>query len=286
VNTRLVSDAFLRTPFPEAQQHQLRGSTTLHVGLGSIGSAIANSLVRAGVGGGIYADVDSVGIENLYRHEACLLDVGRRKAHSERDRSLSLNPGFRVEAMDEDLLSWPTRELDALIGRVNLIIETTDKHSVKVGMMTAAYRNHCPILFCGAHENAKSGEILFWLGTGACYACLPREAAPPHRRTLDYTNAADPEDYAGEPGLGAAIREYAACAAQAALAILLRNAGSELSRQVLGMGARYILLGSAGCAGYHVFEHPFQNFLQPLSGINPECSVHNPEATLRLLAEG
>src|SRR5690606_8736568 len=71
------------------------------VGCGSFGSALADMLVRAGLGRLTLIDPETLSIENIGRHVLTTRDVGRPKAEGLGGRLLEINPQLEVEARQE-----------------------------------------------------------------------------------------------------------------------------------------------------------------------------------------
>lgn len=284
---RAFSDTLARTPFKAEYKDLLARRTVMLVGLGSIGCKISDLIVRAGVGGLVLADVDRISIENVSRHTADLVSINRWKVDYEAEAMRRINPAINITTCHDDITMWSPQDREELMAPVSMIVESTDRHSMKRAMMAEAFQRKLPIVYAGAYENGAGGEVLYWPGDAAqaCYGCIPREAEAPKGKTLDYTTATHPEDYAGEPGLAAAVSVYACAAAQVILASLLRDTDCEMSRFLRDERYRYLVMGSAASRGFHVFQHPFQNVFQPVVGINPTCSIHHPEAFLQQLME-
>ncbi len=80
---------------------KLKNSSVAVFGLGGVGSYIAESLARCGVGKMTVIDGDAVSPSNLNRQLiATVRTVGRRKAEVTRERLLSINPEAEVTAVD------------------------------------------------------------------------------------------------------------------------------------------------------------------------------------------
>ena len=90
---------FLRSEMlwgPEAQQ-RLAASHVILFGLGGVGSYVAESLARAGVGESPPVDPDTVGLTNLNRQlEALHSTLGRPKADAVAARLGDINPQLRL----------------------------------------------------------------------------------------------------------------------------------------------------------------------------------------------
>lgn len=79
-------------------QQKLSRATVGIAGLGGLGSHIAVSLARLGVGRLILADFDAVDLTNLNRQHYFLRHLGRPKAEALREQLMDLNPYLTYEA--------------------------------------------------------------------------------------------------------------------------------------------------------------------------------------------
>ena len=73
------------------------------LGVGALGSSIAEQLVRAGLDDIALLDGDLVAAGNVCRHGATLVDVGRTKVQAIAQRLLQISPQVRVKEVVEDL---------------------------------------------------------------------------------------------------------------------------------------------------------------------------------------
>lgn len=81
------------------------GKSVAVVGVGSVGSKIAEMLLRSGVDQLVLVDGDVFLPANLERHILDWRDVGFRKAHAVKRRLLHIAPGAQIEVIDESL-NW------------------------------------------------------------------------------------------------------------------------------------------------------------------------------------
>ena len=101
-------------------QQKLLQSTALVVGLGGLGSPVAMYLAAAGVGHLILADFDVVELSNLQRQVAHNTgDIGELKSHSAKATCLALNPGLKIDTLDEVL---DAESLEALVPQCDVVI--------------------------------------------------------------------------------------------------------------------------------------------------------------------
>ncbi len=107
----------------EAEQKRLRTACVFVCGTGGMGGAVVMSLIRAGVGKLILADIDHFDHSNLNRQLFATLDtVGARKAEATRDMCLRLNPEAQIEVLGSD---W-TDHVERLTTEANVVVNGTD----------------------------------------------------------------------------------------------------------------------------------------------------------------
>ena len=107
----------------EAEQAKLRAATVFVCGTGGMGGAAVQSMIRAGLGRLILADIDDFEVSNLNRQVFCTLDhVDQHKAKATRDQCLRINPEARIEVLGAE---WTDR-VDDLIAAADVVINGTD----------------------------------------------------------------------------------------------------------------------------------------------------------------
>jgi molybdopterin-synthase adenylyltransferase len=107
---------------PGDVQQRLRSASILIAGCG-IGSAIAESLVRAGCERLTLVDGDDVALHNLNRQDFVARDVGRRKVEALADRLRAINPEARIAVRD----AWIGAEnAGALAAEADVVVDTID----------------------------------------------------------------------------------------------------------------------------------------------------------------
>jgi tRNA threonylcarbamoyladenosine dehydratase len=132
-----MQDAFSRTELLIGSEalYLLRASTVAVIGLGGVGSWAAEALARAGVGGLVLVDEDSISMSNINRQViATMGSVGRPKAEVMAERIRDINPEARIEAVHgrfdaesaERLvkpgLSYVVDAIDAVSAKLELIL--------------------------------------------------------------------------------------------------------------------------------------------------------------------
>lgn len=98
------------------------------LGLGGLGSNIALSLARLGVGNMLLVDFDIINITNIFRQNYRLEHIGRLKTDCILEEIREINPYLNVEIKNIKI----TREnIIELIENYNIICEAFDKSEVK-----------------------------------------------------------------------------------------------------------------------------------------------------------
>jgi molybdopterin/thiamine biosynthesis adenylyltransferase len=119
----------------EDEQARLRGARVFIAGVGGMGSAALGCLVRSGVGGFVFADIDSFEVSNLNRQMFANLDtVGMPKAEATAAAIARINPECEVEVLGAE---WVDR-LDEILPAVDVAINGCDSARATIALMRAA----------------------------------------------------------------------------------------------------------------------------------------------------
>lgn len=152
----------------EAEQKSLKGARVFVCGTGGMGGSATMTLIRAGVGHLILADIDEFEISNLNRQLFATLDtVDQNKAQATRDQCLRINPEAQIEVLGAN---W-SDDVNRLVSSSDVVINGTDnlgaslllyrsarKHGRKV---IDAYASPLPSVYVTAPEDPMPEE---WLG--------------------------------------------------------------------------------------------------------------------------
>lgn len=105
------------------EQERLRDACVFVCGNGGMGGAAVMTLIRAGVGKLILADIDRFDVSNLNRQLFATLDtVGQPKSEATRDMCLRLNPEAEIEVLGPD---W-TDHVERLVQQAQVVVNGTD----------------------------------------------------------------------------------------------------------------------------------------------------------------
>ncbi len=128
-------------------QEKLKNSSVLIVGLGGLGSPIAQYLVAAGVGRIGLCEYDQLEIHNLQRQTLyTTLDVGRSKLEVALEHLALVNPNIKLEAHDK-LEEFAARET---LAGYNLIVDGTDNIKARYLISDTSVALEKPCVWGGA----------------------------------------------------------------------------------------------------------------------------------------
>jgi sulfur carrier protein ThiS adenylyltransferase len=107
---------------------KLSRSVVAVAGCGGIGSNAAVSLVRAGIGELIIADMDIIEASNLNRQYYFTDEIGLKKVFTLKSRLNSINPDCRITAYNVELVR---EDVKKLFGAADILIEAFDNAESK-----------------------------------------------------------------------------------------------------------------------------------------------------------
>ena len=141
----------------------LRESTVAIVGLGSIGSKVAASLARSGVGRFTLLDDDLVHPANLVRHDADWFSVGQHKVDAVSDRLTLINPNISVERRRHRLSGQESSASAAsalsALGKADVIIDATANSSVFTLCAHVAKHTKTPLIWMEVFAGGIGGLV-------------------------------------------------------------------------------------------------------------------------------
>ncbi|MEL6954496.1 MAG: ThiF family adenylyltransferase [Pseudomonadota bacterium] len=127
----------------EAEQERLRTGCVFVCGTGGMGGAAVMSLIRAGLGHMILADIDSFEVSNLNRQLfATLKTVGQDKAEATAAACRLINPEARIEVLGHD---WPD-QVDSACAEASAVINGTDDLGASLLLYRTARAQGRPII--------------------------------------------------------------------------------------------------------------------------------------------
>ena len=165
-------------PLGEEGQRRLAGSRALLCGCGALGTVLANTLVRAGVGRVRIVDRDFVELNNLQRQ--VLFDeedvaATLPKAVAAATKLRKINSDVEIEPLVADVVHT---NILGLCDGVDVILDGTDNFETRFLLNDAAIRLGIPWVYGGC-LGAEGQTMTILPGETACLRCLMSEAPPP-----------------------------------------------------------------------------------------------------------
>jgi adenylyltransferase/sulfurtransferase len=165
-------------PLGEAGQRRLCQSRALVCGCGALGSMLATTLVRAGVGSVRIVDRDFVQTNNLQRQT--LFDEedvarGLPKAIAAAEKLRVANSQVEVEPIVADV---DHTNIEELCDGVDVIVDGTDNFETRFLVNDAAVRHDIPWVYGGC-LGAEGQTMTILPHETACLRCLIEECPPP-----------------------------------------------------------------------------------------------------------
>ena len=161
----------LFAPIGREGQERLRGSRVLVIGCGALGSALAETMVRAGVGRLTVVDRDLVESSNLQRQSLFAEDDAARarpKAVAAEARLRSINSGVEVQGIVADV-DPPTAA--RLVGDADLVLDGTDNFETRYIVNDVCLQAGVPWVY-GACVAAHGAALAIRPGTTPCLRCV------------------------------------------------------------------------------------------------------------------
>lgn len=158
-------------PIGEQGQRKLLGSSAAIVGMGALGTVIANHLVRSGVGYVRMIDRDLVEISNLQRQS--LYDEEDAANHlpkviAAENKLRKINSSVKVEAIVADL---NLDNAEDLLAGFDVIVDGTDNFSTRYLINDISVKLGIPWVYGGA-VSSRGMFAVFVPGKTPCYRCL------------------------------------------------------------------------------------------------------------------
>lgn len=237
-------------------------------GLGSVGSLVALELARAGVGGFMLVDNDTLAYHNLCRHQCGIESVGRFKVSAMRDMIQRINPHAEVTIVPHILEEVSKAQFDGFIDKETLVVGCADNREGDL------YANHISILYdvpfvsIGFWERAFAGEIFYSIpGKTPCYECVFGRGTPEvsKRSSENHRYYTEKEDLAQTrfvPGISTDINFITTVGIKLVLDLLNMNVDSYIPRLLDSLSQFTILCNTnkTQIAGemVDIFSYPLQ----------------------------
>ncbi|KHN78876.1 Ubiquitin-like modifier-activating enzyme 5 [Toxocara canis] len=160
----------------------IREKSVLVVGIGGVGSVVAEMLTRCGIGKLLLFDYDKVELANMNRLFYQPHQSGSSKVDAARSTLTSINPDVEFEVYNMNITTVNNYKIfvdrirnGGLLGsKVDLILSCVDNFEARMTINTACNEEGHVWMESGVSENAVSGHIQYIdPGRTACFACMP-----------------------------------------------------------------------------------------------------------------
>ncbi|WP_432193703.1 ThiF family adenylyltransferase [Streptomyces sp. bgisy027] len=266
----------------------LAGRHVLLVGAGSVGSYLADVLVRSGVGRLTVVDPDRVEAANIGRSLFIAHDIGTPKAKASVRHLRNVHPGVKARAWRASVADIPPKRWRKLLPHVDLVIAATDDNAAQQRLNHLAYWFGTPAVFVGLYQGAAGGEVVFSKPPLPCWACSTGGV----RESLGGLGMRPDTDYDtgrsfAVPGLLPDIQHVASSGAKIALALLhgderdritcflAKPLEEQLSMVLMAMEPDHWLFPKV--MGEVPGQHAFQS-IWVRTGRRPDCPVCGEES--------
>ncbi|QDU57993.1 ThiF family adenylyltransferase [Aeoliella mucimassa] len=165
-------------PLGREGQVKLGSARVLVVGCGALGSSLADTLVRAGVGHVRIVDRDFLELSNLQRqvlYDEHDVASGLPKAIAAANKLGAINSQVVVEPFVEDVTY---KNIDRLADDCDVIVDGTDNFEVRFLLNDYSLSANKPWVYGGV-IGAEGQSMTILPGETACLACLLPEPPPP-----------------------------------------------------------------------------------------------------------
>ena len=161
----------------EERQEKLDRAKVVVVGAGGLGSYVSQMLIRCGVGFVRVIDRDLVDESNLARVSVYTRDdLGKPKAFVVKEKFKKLNPGSRVDGIEENLTYYNAKKL---ISGFEVVVDCTDNMETRYEMNRFCFENRIPWVY-GTVSRDEGFSSTFSPSGKPCFNCLyPRGTKSP-----------------------------------------------------------------------------------------------------------
>lgn len=142
----------------EQKMEKLNKSAVIVFGIGGVGGAVLEALVRGGVGTVAVVDKDSVDITNINRQIIATNDnIGEKKVDVAEKRALSINPDINFKKYDLFYLPETAEEID--LTQYDFIVDAIDNVTAKLELIGRANELGVPVISSMGTGNKLHPEL-------------------------------------------------------------------------------------------------------------------------------
>ncbi len=142
----------------EQKMEKLNKSSVIVFGIGGVGGAVLEALVRGGVGTVAVVDKDTVDITNINRQIIATNDnIGEKKVDVAEKRALSINPHINFKKYDLFYLPETAEEID--LAEYDFIVDAIDNVTAKLELIERANKLNIPVISSMGTGNKLHPEL-------------------------------------------------------------------------------------------------------------------------------
>ncbi len=142
----------------EQKMEKLNKSSVIVFGIGGVGGAVLEALVRGGIGTVAVVDKDVVDITNINRQIiATNYNIGEKKVDVAEKRALSINPDINFKKYDLCYLPETAEEID--LDKYDFIVDAIDNVTAKLELIERANKLNIPIISSMGTGNKLHPEL-------------------------------------------------------------------------------------------------------------------------------
>ncbi|WP_207646353.1 ThiF family adenylyltransferase [Cellulosilyticum sp. I15G10I2] len=152
-------------------QEKLLSSTIAIIGIGALGTALANLLCRSGIGHIRLIDRDYVELSNLQRQTLFNEDDvtnNTPKAIAAAEHLKKINSSITIEPIVTDVNAW---NIEELIKGCDLVLDGTDNMGIRLIINDACVKNHIPWIYGGAITTTGMSMNILTSEDAPCFLC-------------------------------------------------------------------------------------------------------------------
>ena len=206
-NVQRADSAWVHGRGRDPRTEQLKQSTVVIFGCGSVGAPLACTLAQAGVGRIVVVDHDKLSWANVGRHPLGATSVGRNKAEALAERLQADFPHLTIEGKNANLLEVLHTE-GALLEQADLIIAATGNWSAEHALNQWHLRNgrQHPVVYGWTEAHACAGHAVTIGPAGGCLQCHMGRTGTPEFQVVTWPD--DAGALQEEPACGAHYQPY------------------------------------------------------------------------------
>lgn len=127
----------------EEEQDIIKSTQVFVCGVGGMGGACANSLIRMGVSNIAIADIDKFEVSNLNRQLFANLDtVNKSKVYTTKEQLLKINPELKITCYEEEWVD----NIDKIFEKHKIVINGTDDTLATLLMYRKSAEHNCTVI--------------------------------------------------------------------------------------------------------------------------------------------